>query len=86
MLLEQTSPRPFRKVDDNPEEDHEPLSKSRKESAHSSPSKTVAADESNQQVRFFFCLDVNRKSSRSHLLLSHDMNYVEGLSICVTDV
>ena len=53
MLLEQTSPRPFRKVDDNPEEDHEPLSKSRKESAHSSPSKTVAADESNQQVGFF---------------------------------
>ena len=52
MLLEQTSPRPFRKVDDNPEEDHEPLSKSRKESAHSSPSKTVAANEQPQEVRF----------------------------------
>ena len=52
MLLEQTSPRPFRKVEDRREEDHEPLSKSRKESAHSSPSKTVAADESPQQVRF----------------------------------
>ena len=53
LLLEQASPRPFRKVvaGDDGRGDHEPLSKSRKESAHSSPSKSVAIEEPPQRVR-----------------------------------
>ena len=52
LLLEQASPRPFRKVDEGREEDHgQPLSKSRKESAHSSPSTTVLAGEPPHLVR-----------------------------------
>ena len=57
LLEQQASPRPFRKVmaaagvdDGDDREDHEPLSKSRKESAHSSPSKPVV-EMPPQQVR-----------------------------------
>ena len=43
IMLQAASPRPFRKADDSDREEvQEPLSKSRKESAHSSPSKSVA--------------------------------------------